>query len=264
MTYSRNNYIIGKRQFGPSGVISPFQYAYLRDIIQSGAVADGLVMWLDSANTSSYSGSGTSWRDLTANAYNGVLLNSPTFSSNIFTFNGSNQGVDFAINPGVSLANNFTWEMWCKPTTTRSVTSQSTSGVAGASGQRYLIGATNAGASDGGAGVSIGTNGVTVVEHGNSYLPTTLVSATTISNTVMSHIVIVYTSKQPRFYLNGVLTATGLTSPRTNVYGHTATLGYGAYGYFAGDFPVFRAYNRSLTADEITLNFNAQRARFGI
>ena len=44
-------------------------------------VTDGLVLALDAANPRSYPGSGTSWRDLTANNYIGSLINGPTFSS---------------------------------------------------------------------------------------------------------------------------------------------------------------------------------------
>jgi hypothetical protein len=80
----------------------------------------------------------------------------------------------------------------------------------------------------------------------------------------MSQIVIVYTNKQPSFYLNGSLVATGLTSGRANVYGQTQTLATGAYGTFAGDFAVFRAYSRSLSLSEIQTNFNGLRSRYGI
>lgn len=45
------------------------------------SVTDGLVLSLDAANRVSYPGSGTGWYDLTANRYNGVLTNGPTFSN---------------------------------------------------------------------------------------------------------------------------------------------------------------------------------------
>jgi hypothetical protein len=44
-------------------------------------VTNGLVLYLDAANTRSYSGSGTAWNDLTVNGNNGVLTNGPTFNS---------------------------------------------------------------------------------------------------------------------------------------------------------------------------------------
>ncbi len=42
---------------------------------------DGLVLALDAANTKSYTGSGTTWSDLSGNGNNGTLTNGPTFDS---------------------------------------------------------------------------------------------------------------------------------------------------------------------------------------
>ena len=47
----------------------------------SGIITANLVQYLDAGNSSSYSGSGTTWSDLTASAVNGTLVNSPTYSS---------------------------------------------------------------------------------------------------------------------------------------------------------------------------------------
>lgn len=44
-------------------------------------VTDGLVLYLDAANTKSYPGSGTTWLDLSGNGYNGELVNGPTFDN---------------------------------------------------------------------------------------------------------------------------------------------------------------------------------------
>ena len=43
-------------------------------------VTDGLDMYLDAANPKSYSGTGTTWTDLTKNGYDGTLVRT-TFSS---------------------------------------------------------------------------------------------------------------------------------------------------------------------------------------
>lgn len=61
-------------------------------------VRNGLVLHLDAAQKTSYSGSGTTWNDLSGNKYNGTLINSPTFSTEVggcFTFDGINQYIDF-------------------------------------------------------------------------------------------------------------------------------------------------------------------------
>jgi hypothetical protein len=42
-------------------------------------VTDGLVLCLDAGNPKSYTGSGTTWTDLSGNGNNGTLTNSPTY-----------------------------------------------------------------------------------------------------------------------------------------------------------------------------------------
>ena len=55
--------------------------------------------WVDATKLSSYSGSGTTWTDISGSANNGTLVGSPTFNSSApksFTFNGTNQYVSTA------------------------------------------------------------------------------------------------------------------------------------------------------------------------
>ena len=44
-------------------------------------VTNGLVLALDAADKLSYPGSGTTWKDLGGNAYDGTLTNGPTFTN---------------------------------------------------------------------------------------------------------------------------------------------------------------------------------------
>ena len=57
--------------------------------------SNGALLYLDAGNTSSYSGSGTTWTDLSTYQNNATLTNSPTFTNagtaSYFTFNGTNQ-----------------------------------------------------------------------------------------------------------------------------------------------------------------------------
>ena len=49
-------------------------------------VTDGLVLCLDAANTKSYSGTVTSWTDLSGNGNTGTLTNGPTYNSSNLGF----------------------------------------------------------------------------------------------------------------------------------------------------------------------------------
>ena len=59
----------------------------------SGIVSSGLLMHLDAGNSSSYSGTGTTWSDLSGNGNHATLVNGPTYSSadgGAIDFDGSN------------------------------------------------------------------------------------------------------------------------------------------------------------------------------
>lgn len=73
-------------------------------------IQDGLMLYLDAADKNSYPGSGTSWYDLSGNAYNGTLYGGTTYnsseSSGVIQLNGSGCYVNV---PGINLSSsNFT------------------------------------------------------------------------------------------------------------------------------------------------------------
>jgi hypothetical protein len=75
-------------------------------------ITDGLVLYLDAANTRSYPGSGTVWSDLSRGGYNGTLTNGPTFNSGnggSIVFDGTNDYV--STNYNVALTD-FTVCIW--------------------------------------------------------------------------------------------------------------------------------------------------------
>jgi hypothetical protein len=83
-------------------------------------VTDGLVLALDAANTKSYPGSGTVWKDLSGNGNNGTLINGPTFDTGnlgSIEFDGVDDWTSFGniLNTGTS---DFTISAWVKSTST--------------------------------------------------------------------------------------------------------------------------------------------------
>ncbi|TAF78175.1 MAG: choice-of-anchor D domain-containing protein [Bacteroidetes bacterium] len=180
------------------------------------------------------------------------------------SFNGVNQYIDPNILPTV--ANNFTVEAWVNPTATHEIDAQSNLGASGTSGQKYILWPTwrSGGA---GMGMSVGTNGVSVYEHAAGYMPSILVYSAAISG--WTHIAVVYTSKQPRLYINGTLVSTGLTSTQSNVFvslgagnnfsGQSGGIGGGSNGniaYFQGAMDEFRIWNTNLTQSQIASRIN--------
>lgn len=101
-------------------------------------VTDGLALALDAADLNSYIGSGTTWKDLSGNRNNGLLVNGPSFSSanggsivfdgidDYVVLNGGNNFNNWnadGINPATSYRSYTSANIWFKAATT------STSGV---------------------------------------------------------------------------------------------------------------------------------------
>jgi len=163
------------------------------------------------------------------------------------------------------VTNNFTIELWADPATNRVVTTESISGGGGTSGQRYAVfpeqGSIAYGSSNyAGAGLSIGTNGVSVMEHSDNYLPSVLVFTNGVSG--WTHVALVYTNHLPILLLNGIPAHTGLVSGK--IVHPSASLGgatnnpfgggqdYGqVFGQFEGSLQEVRVWGVPLDANTI-------------
>ena len=90
-------------------------------VLKESIVTDGLVLWVDANDKTSYPGSGTIWKDLTTNGYTGTLTNGPTYSS---TDGGSIvfDGVDDHVTTGETL-NPIAYGLFADVSTTWSVSS---------------------------------------------------------------------------------------------------------------------------------------------
>lgn len=161
------------------------------------------------------------------------------------------------------ITNDFTIAFWVNPTTTHQIDGQSTGGTGGTGGQRYALypaqGTDAWGAGHAGAGVSVGTNGVSVYEHAAGYMPALLAWPGAVSG--WTHVAVVYQARQPRLYINGALVATGLTSTVANIHPGLRTsggmanndggVGGGNWGWFNGGIDEFRIYDGALDAAQV-------------
>ena len=194
--------------------------------------------------------------------YHGGISNGTTFAAGYvgqaFSFNGSNQYVTNSVPALTNIVSSYTMEFWAKPTASRASTPESTTGTAGNTSQRYAIFPNNGKFGAAGAGVSVGTNGISVFEHASAYLPALLVYDIPITNWV--HVAVVYSNQQPRLYLNGGLVRTGLVS--THASCPSTCLGENGlgYGYYAGLLDEVSIYDRALSAAEILAIYAADSA----
>jgi len=192
-----------------------------------------------------------------------------TAPGNALVFDGLNDWVAPSVGDIPTITNNFTFEMWVNPTATHKIDTEANTGIAGVTVagpdyHRYAIYPYHRGSTtDCVAGISIGTNGVSVYEHWSGNITPLLVWSGAING--WTHIAVVYTNKQPSLYVNGVLVRTGLTSGRTNICPSTLLGGWGTnigsgYGWYQGAMDEVRIWNRALTLSEIQADMKIEQA----
>lgn len=226
-------------------------------IATKGIAQSGLVTNIDAGVSTSYSGSGTTWTDLTGRGNNGTLTNGPTFSSTnggSIVFDGSNDYVSLASPDLPTGTGDFTVSMWIKPTNFTANISKALL-YGGVSGSFYLgIGRTYNG----------DINGLRI---GRAFSADCENCAFTFTN-AWHNVIVIRSSATIIFYVNN--------SQRTTVNGefvqaanhsfvasNPANIG-GSGEPFTGNISALHIYNRALSAAEVSQNFNALRGRYGI
>jgi hypothetical protein len=223
-------------------------------------VTSGLVLAVDAANTRSYPGSGTDWTDLSGNSNTGILVGSPTYSTNnngTLVFNGTNQNTNITDSTSLQFADTFTISAWVYATNLSGrygIFSTRRDNTAGC--WQLEIGVAN-----GGTGrvavTGVGTwiwESVDSVVNSNSWYHVCFVK---LNNATVGG----------SMYLNGI----SLTPLQTTAYtiinnSSVKIIGNGTNNsqFFPGNISNVTLYNRALSADEVAQNFNAIRGRYGI
>jgi hypothetical protein len=216
-------------------------------------VTNGLVLALDAADKNSYSGTGTTWTDLSGNNNTGTLTNGSTFNNDrggCIVFDGVDDYVNVPYNAStISFpTDNATICVWFKTSTVGdgvgTLVTQRSSSDSGF--QTYII-STRLYA-DGGSTAGVSSNAI-------------------IPNGTISFGGIVYdrTNSLLKLYVNGVFdNQVSYTGEIQDTY--PIRLGNGVFGDgpYPGNIYIASVYNRVLTATEILQNYNATKSRFGL
>ncbi len=243
---------IWKKELTQSEITELYNSGTGKQITATPIVQSGLVLNLDASRSSSYTGTGTTWTDISGTGNNGTLVNGPVFgtaSGGIITFDGVNDYVDLgtksSLAPGTS---DFTISFWINSNNWGSLSSTSYSPI--------FVTLVN-------GGLWIGKNGANFVlrtayiadDVQYSVLPTvnqwTMVTVNRVGNIA-------------KIYYNGSVVASA-TVTRNYVSGNS----YIGSDVTAGNnysnikLSTFSYYNRGLSELEITQNFNATKSRFG-
>jgi hypothetical protein len=237
----------------------------MRSTAQGGGniVATNLVLYLDAMNPLSYGGSGTTWKDLTGYKNDFILYNSPTFTGNGIGFNGTTQYAQCVNTTGGNFGNSsFTLEYVLNIT---SGTQPASTIIAKRSNTyfQYLLPGYYYRFGNGSAnsGVFNVYDDATPNQFWNSY------GAPYNQTLYITHRVVwTGTTVAKSVYENGIFKSTATsTNPGTNNSDNaTAMRLMQGNGYAQGTLHIIRAYNKALTPDEITQNYNATKDRFGI
>jgi hypothetical protein len=231
-------------------------------------ITDGLVLYLDAGNTKSYISGSTTWNDISRVGNNGTLVNGPTFSS---SYGGSIvfDGVDDLVNTSLSVQGitAFSTEVVFRTTTTYDTAQfyncPSICGTAQGSGTSgdWLL-AVKSGSLVSYDELTGGNNNISLniyVSNNNWYY----VQVTKTTDGIVTY----YVNGTQILQLTGRTSALRTVSTGSTIYGTNWMVGSAfwteaAYRNFSGSIAFNRFYNRALSAQEITQNFNATKGRF--
>jgi len=222
-------------------------------IVESSAsvVTTGLQLYLDAGNASSYSGSGTTWTDLTVNGRNGTLTNGPTYSSadgGSIVFDGTNDYVQCTGSLTVTAATFVTWIR-------RNGTQGQFDGIFFSRGTSVT-------------GMNFQASNQIGYHWNGAFSTYNWQSGLTIPDATWCMVAVSVTSTAATAYLcqtSGITTATNTVSHGSSVLDDIKIAWDDAAArYFNGNIAIAQLYNIALSADQVSQNFTADRARFGV
>jgi hypothetical protein len=228
-------------------------------IATKGIVQSGLVLNLDAGVSSSYSGSGTTWTDISGSGNNGTLTNGPTYSSangGSLVFDGSNDYITVPDNSSLDLSGDKALSCWVYMGA-----DSSGCGIAGKMSSSVY-----------GMALAYGWSG-----NGFQAIAWNSVNSPNISKDISRdigkwvYITAVQNGSTRWIYAwDGMGVRSSSYSGGTHSWNNNVGFYVGCQSFLSSFVPSntrisqVSIYNRALTAAEISQNFNATRGRYGI
>ena len=223
-------------------------------------VSAGLVFHLDAGNAASYPGSGSTWTDLAGSGISMTLYGTPAYSSAnggylSFVPSSSQYGETSTSLPATS-----TWTIetfiYYNATNNSGYPCIFTDNFPGNSGTiQWALGAL----SDPG-----GAQQLQVGYYSSGWFTTP--QQTPLSSGNWYHITGTYDGTNIKLYINGSInqTTASSTAPVHNSGGHRIMRRWDDVEYWGGNLAILRLYNSALSSTEVSQNYSAQKARFGL
>ena len=217
-------------------------------------VTNGLVLYLDAANSKSYVSGSTTWSDMSGNGNTGTLTNGPTFNS------GNGGQIQFGptsryvnIPSSVNVGNPNTICAFIK--------------LSGSNSDTVIYGP-NANGQDNWLGIN-GNRPYVFATQTSDVNNFTLLGTTTLdtTNTIWYFITSTISGSVATLYLNGVQENTTTRAFTIGSWGGSAAIGRrGDFDqrYLTGSVAYVMGYNRALSQQEVLQNYNSLKSRFGL
>lgn len=222
-------------------------------------VPTNLTLYLDSGQSSSYPGTGSTWYDLSGNGNNATLYNSPTFDGTSLVFSGAGTApalgtvgsVQYGQVPnGVYFSGDFTINTWIKISAYNNW-------------QRIIDFGNGAGNNSVLLSSTYGTTGYP----GFYVTGTQFQSTQQLSYNTWYNVSATMSGTTGTIYVNGVARGTQTMNTAVNVTRQYCFIGRSEWagdGMFQGSIGSVMIYGRALNATEMLANFNALRSEYGV
>jgi hypothetical protein len=218
-------------------------------------VTSGAMLYLDAGNAASYSGSGTTWTDLSANTNDATLVGSPAFTnvgtSSYFTF--PNDGAKYATTPYTKYSGTYTG---------KSTFFVARIDASMANGYHAIFGSTPARTFN----TYIYKNGANSQIHASFGSGGGLSSSFALATNQWFTFGITQNSNTISYYLNGQAVGVTTSQPLGTTYSSNTDPQWIGKGdnFWHGDIAVATVYDRALSGAEMTENHNAIVGRYGL
>ncbi len=227
--------------------------------ITTGEVTTGLLLYLNAGNTSSYSGNGNTWYDLSGNNNHGTLRAngsgaSPIFANGSFTFNGSSSYVSIASSV-IPNTGSFTVATWAKMPAGRYAELINTRNASTLTG--FLLTST-------GSDIRAQINNPSVHQFAYSGTHSVIQDDTWHLITITVDVV----TRSMKAYVDNVYISSNTFSAGSLVGQEYFSIGWdyawNGQPFYLGSVATVSVYNYALSSTEVSTNFNALKSRFGL
>lgn len=220
----------------------------------SGVITSALSMHLDANDPASYSGSGTTWVDLSGNGADQTLVGSPTYTSgspSYFSFNGTSQ-YSVGNTPYVIPPNTYTKIVWFQFNTTGADNNL----VSSFDGGHFMYGSNS-------STLWVGNSDNPPFSGGGAFG-----SSTSISDNTWYCAAVTFSAPQIRIYINGIQDNVDITYGDGTGHNGDGSVNLACFApagnLLNGKIAEVLCYGRALTASEILQNYNVTKSKYGL